>query len=292
MPNLVGGIYATWEDPDHRVWNLTTIDDDAHRWFTTNGPAGWSAPPYELVTDPLSRGGVNLRFVRAEPARINWPLHIWGETHVDFVSNYHTIRRAFMLSLHRQTPGVLTVQRADGQTREIEAYYETGFEGAAGEGWTSANPVVGLLCPDPYWRDATDTVLPFLYDEGGSFLAPYPHVSSASLGTTTVYVDGDVEAWPVWTVTGPLVALTATNETTGQSFQMTYTLGSGQQLTITTNPPAATGPAGQSIVSSLNWPSAYLWPLVSGDNDITFSVSGAGSGTAVQLAFRNRYEGV
>jgi len=292
MPNAVGTMYATWTDPDGVEWLLSRIDEDDPGWFTTSGPAGWGAPPYEIVTDPLSRGGVNVRFVRAEPARINWPIHIHGDTYLDFTDRFRQLRRAFLLTLHRRSPGILRVARPDGSAREIEAFYEEGFAGGAGENWLYANPVVTLLCPTPYWRDAIDTVLPFDYDEGGSFLAPYPHVSSATLGTTVVTNTGEVDAWPVWTVTGPLVAVTGTNETTGHSFQMTYTLGAGQTLVITSDPPTASGPAGQNIISSLNWPAAYLWPLVPGDNTVSFSVSGAGIGTSVQLAYRNRYEGV
>lgn len=290
MPNAVGTMYATWTDPDGNEWVLT--NPDGFNWLTTNGPAGWGAPPYEIITDPLARGGVNVRYVRADPARITWPLHIHGDTYLEFTQKYRQLRAAFLLTLHRNAPGVLTVQLPDASARQIELWYEEGFSGLSGENWLYANPVLTLLAPDPYWRDAADTVLPFTYSAGSSFLAPYPQVSSASLGTTTITNVGEVNAYPVWTVTGPIVALTGTNTTTGQSFQITYTLGAGQTLTISSDPPTVTGPAGENLVSQLNWPEAYLWPLVPGDNLVTFSVSGADVGTAVQLAYRNRYEGV
>ena len=119
MPNLVGSMYATWTDPDGTEWELSNPQDFGY--FTTSGPAGWGAPPYEIVTDPLSRGGVNVRFVRAEPARINWPLHIFGDTFEEFGDRWRALRRAFLLTLHRNTPGVLRVQRPSGDAREIEA---------------------------------------------------------------------------------------------------------------------------------------------------------------------------
>lgn len=283
-------MFATWTTPDGEEFVLT---DTNLGWFTTPGPAGWGAPQYELVTDPIARGGAHLRFVRAEPARINWPLYVWGDTHDEFVANWRTIRRAFLLSLHRGEPGVLRVSRPSGTgAREIEAFYEEGFSGEAGQNWVSAKPVVSLWCPDGYWRDVEDTSLPFTYGEGTSFFAPYPQVSASQvLGSTTVNNPGEVVAWPRWTVTGPMVALTAINDTTGQSFELTYTLAAGQTITIDTNSPQITGPSGENLVSALNWPAAYLWPLVTGDNEVQFNVSGAEAGTGVELVFRARYEG-
>jgi len=291
MPNDVGTMYATWTEPDGAEWALSNTADD-YGLFTTNGPAGWGAPPYEIVTDPLSRGGVRVRFVRAEPARLTWPLHVWGETHQQFIDRWRALRGAFLSTLHRGVPGTLRVARPDGSAREIQAYYEDGFTGLAGQNWLSASPVLTLLCPDPYWRDITDTVLPFSYGLATNYLAPYPQVSSSQvLGATTVNNPGEVVAWPQWTVTGPMAALAALNNTTGQQFELTYALAAGQTITITTEEPTVRGPSGENLVSALNWPTAYLWPLLAGDNDVEFNVSGAGVGTAVSLSFRARYEG-
>lgn len=291
MPNAVGSMYATWTDPDNNAFELSNRNDDSG-WFTLDGPGGWGAPVFELVTDPLARGGVNLRFVRAQPARITWPLYIWGDTHMQLVQRWRALRKAFLLTLHRQTPGVLRVARPDGTAREIQAYYEDGFAGEPGEAWMFTKPVLTLMCPDGFWRDAVDTIVPFSYGIGTSFLAPYPQTSpSQVLGSTTISNSGDVEAWPRWTVTGPMVALTGSNDTTGQSFQLTYTLTAGQVLTIDTANPAVTGPAGQNLVGQLNWPAAYLWPLVTGNNSVQINVSGAAAGTSVQLAYRARYDG-
>ncbi len=291
MPNQVGTMYATWTDPDGAVTELSNVGNDSG-WFTPNGPGGWGAPAYELVTDPLSRGGVSLRFVRAQAARITWPLWIGGDTHVEFVARWRQLRRAFLLTLHRQAPGVLRVARPDGSAREIEAFYEEGFGGEPGEAWLYAKPVLTLMCPDGFWRDAADTTQPFVYGSGTSFLAPYPQTSSSQvIGATSVNNLGDVEAWPRWAVTGPMVALTATNTTTGQSFELTYTLSAGQTLTIDTADPSVTGPGGANLVGALNWPSASLWPLTTGINNLTLNIAGAAAGSAVQLSYRARYDG-
>lgn len=288
----VGTMTATWIDPDGVEWALSETGDSPG-WFTTFGPAGWGAPPYEIVTDPLARGGANLRYVRANPSKITWPLHVWGATFVEFTQRYRDLRRAFISTLHKNTPGILRVQLPDGTAREILAYYEDGFTGQSGENWTYANVALTLNCPDGYWRDSVDTSQAFAYGTAGSFLAPYPQTSpSQVLGSTTVTNAGEVDAWPTWTVVGPMASLQAVNLTTGMEFNLAFALTAGQTLTITTDPPSVRGPGGQNLVSALDWPSAYLWPLVSGDNNVQFNLSGAAAGTTVTLTYRARYEGV
>lgn len=289
----VGTMAATWTDPEGTEWALTDTSPELG-WFTTSGPAGWAATQYEIVTDPLPRGGEDVRFVRAKPARIIWPLHIYGDTYLQFRERYRQIKRAFTMTLHRRQAGILRVARQDGtEAREIDAFYEEGFSGEAGENWLFANPALTLFCPDGYWRDVDPVTTVHSYVPGVDYLAPFPQVSeSLTLGETALNNPGDVDAWPTWTITGPISAVAATNITTGYEFALTYGLAAGEQITITTKQPMVRGPAGQNLASSLNWPTAYLWPLAPGDNDVVFNVSGGDVGTSVELTFHPRYEGV
>lgn len=287
----VGTMQATWTDPTGVVWPLTDISP-SRGFFTPNAIAGWGAQPYEIVTDPMSRGGESVRYIRAQPARLTWPLHIWGETHTQFVARYRALRRAFLSTVHLSMPGVLTVARPDGTARAIDAYYEDGWGGDAGQNWLSASPVLTLFCPDGAWRDTAQTVVRRGSSPGVPFADPFMTLSSSqTLGSTQVDNPGDITAWPTWTITGPCTGVTATNSTTGQTFTITYTLSAGETITITTDRPTVRGPAGQNIVGALNWPTAFLWGLRPGINDIVFNVLGSGSGSAIDLAFYPRYEG-
>lgn len=287
----VGTITATWTDPTGTVWPLSDTSDDVG-WFTTPGPAGWNATTYEIVTDPLPRGGEQVRFIRSKPGTITWPIYVWGDTHLQYVERHRQIRRAFTKTLHRGLPGVLTVARPDASARTIEAYYQGGMEGEAGEGWLFAHDAITLWCPDGYWRDVNSVSVPHSYIPGSDFLNPFPTVSdSLNLGESTINNPGDVVAWPEWTITGPMTALAATNVTTGLEFTLTFPLIAGEQATITTDRPAVRGPAGQNLSSYLDWPTAYLWGLEPGDNDVIFNVSGGTTGTSVTLTFNSRYEG-
>lgn len=288
----VGSITATWTDPDGGVWPLSDIGDDVGV-FTTFAIAGWGAGPHEIVTDPDTRGGETVRYIRPQGARITWPLHIWGSTHLAFVQRYRALRRAFMSTLQRRRPGTLRVAFPDGSAREIDCFYEQGFGGEAGQNWVSASPVLTLYAPTGVWRDTEQITVSRSFAPGVDYLDDYLTVSASDvLGATAIDNPGDVEAWPLWTIDGPATSVTATNHSTGDAFTLTYGLSAGQTITIDTLQPALRGPAGQNLVGSLNWPSAYLWPLLPGNNDVEFAVAGGNVGTRIQLAYNPLYQGV
>jgi hypothetical protein len=290
-PSFPGTIRATWTDPRGTQWQLSDDGEDSS-WFTTFGISGWGARPYEIVVDPLPRGGDTVRFIRANSARITWPLYISGATNVEFRDNYRALKRAFVSTAHLQQPGQLSVAYADGTARQIDCFYEDGFGGEPGENWVFAKPVLTLFAPDGYWRDVMPVTLVRTAVTGNPFFDPFPTISSSQvLGASTLTNAGDVEAWPTWTVTGPMTELTAENLTTGFAFTLTTTLLVDEQLTITTGQPSVIGPTGTNLVGSLNWPDAYLWPLVAGDNEVQFTVGGSGDGTKIEMTFYPRYEG-
>ncbi len=290
----VGSIIATWTDPDGVVWELTNSAPDGPGWFTVPGPSGWDATTYEIVTDPVPRGGETVRFVRSKPARIVWPLYVYGDSHISYVQRKRAIKKAFTSTLHKRTPGLLTVTRSDdpGNPRQISCYYESGLEGESGDGWMYSKDAITLFAPDGYWQDTNVSTVTYSYIPGVDYFNPFPQVSdSLNLGTSAINNGGDVDAWPTWTITGPMSAITATNTTTGYEFSLTAPLNAGEQITITTAQPTVRGPAGQNLVGNLNWPEAYLWWLTPGDNMLIINVSGAAAGTTVELSFQARHEG-
>ncbi len=287
----VGTINATWTDPTGTVWSLSDNSDAGPGWFTPPGPAGWHATQYEIVTDALARGGESVRTIRAKPGRLVWPIYVFGDTHMQYVERHRQIRRAITMTAHRKLAGVMRVTRPDLSAREIDCIYESGMEGESGEGHMWSKDAVVLYCPDGYWRDTPPITVPYSYVAGSNFLNPFPKVSAAGLGEATVTNPGDVDAWPTTVITGPASAVTATNITTGYEWTVTWPLGAGEQITITTQRPTVRGPAGQNLVTALDWPTAYLWGLAPGDNAVIFNVSGGAPGTSVQMTFYPRHEG-
>ena len=278
---------AVWVAPDGSQWPLTQPDLG---WFTVDQVAGLGAAPVQHTTDPHPRGGVRVRHTQPQQRYITWPLYIEGRTHSEFVERWRALARAFTQT-RRLGPGLLRITRPDGTAREIAAWYEAGFAEQPGQGWEYAIPVLTLLCEDPYWVDTTPTVVERQFGTTTNYYDPYASISSGQiLGETTVENRGDVEAWPVWTVHGPMAAFTAVNHTTGEAFTLTGPLGQGQTATIVTDPPRVRGPAGENWVGRLDWPDAVLWGLVPGTNEVEFTVADADDGTRVELSFRQRWE--
>lgn len=287
-----GSMRATWRDPDGGLWELTGPHEE-HGWLTRPEIGGWGANPVTIVTDPLARGGVSVRHQRNEPRRLTWPLHVYGDGHLDFLERYRRLMRAFTLTKYRGA-GSLIVYRSDGSARAVDAYYEDGFAGEPSENFNYANPTLTLFCPDGFWRDTDQLFVRRSYTDAGTpYLNPYRTVTNAQvLGESTVVNPGDVDVWPSWKLTGPATQLVARNDSTGEAFTLTYTLLAGQTATITVTPERALvrGPAGQNIVDALNWPGASLWALRPGGNEVDFTVNGSGPGADIELSFYPRYE--
>lgn len=284
----IGRARATWIAPDGSVWPL---DDPDRGYFTPDEVSGLGAAPISLVTDPHPRGGARIRHVQPQPRSITWPLIVEGLTHGDWLARWRALASAFTQT-RRLGPGTLRITRPDGTAREITAWYEAGFDGQPGAGHTWDTAVLSLFCEDPYWL--ADPVTDFRAHEATAtdFLDPFPTVASAQvLGATTITNPGDVEAWPSWSITGPADEVVATNDTTGEAWTLTPDgLGAGETATITTDPPMVRGPAGEVWTGLLDWPTATLWGLVPGLNEITFSVSGADVGTEIRWSYRPRFE--
>ncbi|SBT64214.1 Phage tail protein [Micromonospora sediminicola] len=278
---------AVWIAPDGTEWPLT---NDSTLFFTLNAVTGWGAAPINIVADDHPRGGTRVRHIQPQPRTITWPLRVRADTHLELVAGWRALSNAFTQT-RRLGPGRLRIMRPNGDAREILAYYQQGFDGEPGQGHTYDTAVLSLYCEDPFWRAVRPLSLPYAYGTAVSYLSPYLTVSPSSvLGTATAVNEGNVEAWPTWTIVGPATAVVATNLSTGEAFTLTGTLTAGQVATITTDPPAVRGPGGANWTGKLTWPGAQLWALQPGLNNVEFAVAGAAAGTAITLSYVPRYE--
>jgi hypothetical protein len=318
----VGKPAFSWIDPDGTEWALSNTSENLG-WFTLMGPSGWGAAPVEITTDVLPRGGESVRAIASKPATLQWPLEIFGKNHDEFVERYRKISRAFTLTTRRQSPGILKVQRPSGEVRWIEAFYSEGLGGEAEQNHLFARPVITLFCPDGKWRAADPIIINRSFTPtstgGGSptvvtFFDPYLSVTSSQVvgtpgeelpndgggGTgddpaslTAITNPGDTDAWPVWTITGPLTQLRAWNATLGSRFALTYPLGEQQTITITTERPTVRGPGDANLSRYIDWfnvAGTELFPLTDGLNIVGLEVDGAGTSTKVRLSFTPRYD--
>lgn len=292
----VGFCVATWYAPDGTVWPLMANDGVL---TDSEGVAGLGSADITITSDPRARGGARVRHIQPETRTITWPLHVFGETHMEFITRWRAVERAFT-STSEQGPGRLEIARPDGSARVVDAYYESGFDPSGKQGYyiTSDYCVISLFCEDPYWRDVQAVTDHREFAEGVDFQSPYPRVSSSQvLGETTLHNVGDVDAWPFWRMTGPASILTATRLDTGDAWTVDPDaddvghgdLEDGEYVTVQTDPPKIRFMDGSNWVAALSWPSAVLWSLPPGDTDVAFDLDGASAGSAVDLSYYPRY---
>lgn len=287
-----GTLQATWIAPDGTLWPLTSPDLG---WHSLDAVTGWGAAPISFMTDPHPRGGARIRHIQPQPHYITWPLRVRGATHLELITRWRLIVGAFTQT-RRLGPGRLQIARPDGTTREILAFYESGFNGEPGQGRVFDTAALNLFCEDPYWQDVTDQppVTREYVATVADFQNPYPTVSSGQSvdsGPFSIFNPGEVEAWPVWRITGPMTSLIAVNNATGEAFALTATLADNtESIVIDTYEGTVTGPDGNSWFGFLDQPGAVLWGLAPGTNDAEFTMGGAAAGSKAVLTWRNRWE--
>lgn len=225
-------------------------------------------------------------------------------------------------------PVTILVTRSDGTQREITGYYTAGFDGisiAHCEG-AEAKAVVAVRChEEPYWMDpAGDTVTvippPPVFSSGTTetnststntdsdtpvdgyvvgiaFNGDYPFSAvipfsgeAGGVVITTVDNQGDVAAWPVFTIEGPASAVQATNITTGEFWSWGAALDAGKVLTIDTRPGRRAVTLDGTSKFGVLEDGSTLWALRPGSQTVAFRFDGATDGvSSYQVAWTERY---
>lgn len=205
------GLTITWTGWDGSVWDLT--DETGGVFATNDGSVGFGFAPADIFTSSSAAlAGSRYRGSRTGERRIRLPLQVYAGSS----AAWFAMEKRFWLTMRRDRPGTLTVvQKSTGEARSVAARFVTDGQPAythdpGARGW--ADYSVELLAEDPYWRGAPirrtfagSAPVDFLPDAPGD---PFVISEGSNLSTATIRNPGDVDAWPVWTVSGPTTAVT------------------------------------------------------------------------------------
>lgn len=136
----------------------------------------------------------------------------------------------------------------------------------------------------PYWRDVVAVTQTWTTPAAETFFPFFPlelAESTINQDPVTITVAGDVAVWPVWTVTGPFEGVRLTLGT--RTFELVYSAGAGDVVTIDTGAKTVTLDDGTSLFSSVTEP--FLFQLEPGDNDVTIVVTDGDTGTRIALSY-------
>jgi hypothetical protein len=280
----VAGDVTEWIDADG---GTTTLDVE---WNVQ----GRGMPPTAFEEDRVpERSGSRLRAARHGSRDMTFNVWITAATSAAL----RTLLRSLIPKFDpTRGDGRIRVTSELGDQREITCRYAGGLELAENLGSTSALQLqrapVAFRCFLPYWTDVSDTTVTYTTGVVSTFFPFFPLRLSSSevFATGSVTNTGDVQTWPVWTITGPGSGIVLRNQTTGKLMSLTLTLGSSETLVIDTREgtKTVTKGDGSNQFSALSATSS-LWPLLRGVNAVQVEMSGATAASRVGLAYRPRY---
>lgn len=265
------------------------------------GVSGLDLPPFELHADESPNlDGSMFRETRAAARQVLLPVFVYG---IDRRTLREFKRKLANALNPKKGYCVLTFIEQDGVPRRLYCYYAGGMEGnessnAAGFRWITYG--LQLTAMDPWFYGDSEqaakwsfgTAVPFL---GNPFLPIKLSPGTSATGTLTIDNPGDIEAWPVWTITGPLKSFEFTGPD-GSRFGIPAQTGGadaiqlGRTVTIDTRPGYKTvrDDVGTNYFPLMNEAPA-LWSLPPGESKVETDLV-AGSGTPeVTVSFIPRY---
>jgi hypothetical protein len=256
--------------------------------------------PREVIYDTVPTGGGIPRTIQDQVRIISLPLSVQGPDPDTYLQ-----RRARLQASVRHpedldgvpTPGTLTVALPDGSRRSIAAYYNGGLDGEEDIVddlllCYQTFPRLEFIALDPYWTGGTLTSPTWRTAAPVAWFGGLPLQLSANqvLGSVSVDVPGDADSFPVWTIVGP-GAPEVINNTTGRSWAFGTAIASGRTVTVDTREGRLTvvDDLGNNLYGSLEaFPD--LWPLRSGRNDLTVTMTGSSTASRISFAADIRWQ--
>lgn len=268
------------------------------------GATGLDMPSYALFSDEAPNlDGSIYRNARATAREIMIPVYLHG---IDR-RTVNSLKRDLFRALNpRWGYCVLAFTEGDGSTRTISAYYKDGMEGAEGEtaGFTWARYGLQFTAMDPYFYPTRPESIRWRFGTGRPLLsrtaAFYPmKIADGVMGGDgkglPIENPGDEEAWPVWTLEGPIKSFNLTGPdgasiSASPPLDGTDLVPTGRTLTIDTRPGRKTAKDDRGVNY---WPrlaaNPHFWSISPGSATANISiVTGSGDAT-VTLKFTPRY---
>lgn len=260
-------------------------------FILTGGLIGFGIPATQVrLDDSASDGGV-WRSTKRGIRQVDLPVAIVGTSRADVELK---LRRLTRLLVDRTSPTIIRAAYDSGEEWELIAHYTGGAESQYGdsgnENWIQW--VLSFQAPDPSWVRATTES--YLLTSGVTGRGLIPHLaelqlsSSQAIGTLDIDNPGDVSAYPVWSIQGPIDSIVITSDE-GQSFSYEAAILSGDTVTINTKDGTVIDDAGDNMYANLG-SSPKLFRIPAGNSSLSVSATGATGATAIAMYYQPRKE--
>lgn len=151
-----------------------------------------------------------------------------------------------------------------------------------------------LLATDPALYGTTEHSVVLTPATFGFFTIPFTipfSLGGGVSGTTTVVNAGGVNSYPVITLAGPLTNPTVSNLTTGQTMQLTMTIGAGSSVVIDMMNKTIVLDGTTNEISEMD-PSSEFWALAPGNNLLKLATSVSGEAGSATITWHDAYAGI
>lgn len=229
-------LVVVWVGWDGSVWNLNSGAEGVR--LLKDGVEGLHFPPITkwsssspVVPGKRSRGW------QSDAREVFWPVQIRGASSEAFRELYD----AFFTTIHPDRAGEWMV-RAGEQVRRLRltGTFDTSHNDPL-DPYLRGRAVYGvtLEAEQPYWEGESFSVGPWLAADGVDFFdpggSPLFHISSSHTAASAEMTNpGDVDAYPVWTVTGPMSDIELGVGT--RIIDVPFAVADGEVLVIDTDP--------------------------------------------------------
>lgn len=278
------GVAMKWIGWDGTEWMLS---DESDGTVMMPGVRGMNMPPIiHHRAAHASVPGARWRGMTVDVREVFWPLQVYSD---DGSQAWVEKDRAFWRTMDPSKVGTWIVYHPNGQQRQLQVRFLDDGQHVFGhdphkDGWDTYG--ITLAAEQPYWEGPAvkrewhaGAPVDFFGSPGGPAFTISP---GNTIGQATFENPGDVAAWPVWRVHGPVDS--ATVGVNGRLITLPFAIAAGQVVEIDTRPSAQTamkGPVAGPLTSD--------WTYKLGDIDfaplpereestLSLSIEGTGGG--------------
>jgi hypothetical protein len=268
--------------------DVITFDDT--EYVLRSGLMGIGIPPTAVRIEESAGDGGVWRHTKRQARDVDLPITVFGNSRSDVEAKLRRLGK--ILQDTNGAPKLRATYAGDGSLY-LELHYigggETNYDNNSA-GLTWATWALQLRAPNPFWQSGVEES--FSIGTGGTGRGLLPQLSklkvssSSQLGTVTVVNAGDVAAYPVWQITGPVRNVLISNGTQSFGFDQLF---SGEVITINTQTGSVTDDGGNNVYYRLS-PAPKLFLLPPGTTGLTVTGIDTDLNFNVTLTYSPRYE--
>ena len=270
--------------------NGDTITFDNETYVLNSDLTGFGIPPAEVRIEPSAGDGGVFRHSKRGVREIDIRVTTLGTDSNDVQTK---LRRLSRILQDTSGAATLTATYDVGSPLFLKVHYVGGAESQwgsdAGSTWNTW--VISMQAPQPYWQSVVTEE--FVVTTGNTGRGLLPQLSKLRLTSSQVYgiitVDntGDVPAYPVWYIRGPLSDVEISYE--NQAFSFTQSVADGETITVNTADGTVTDDLGTNRYSILA-AAPKLFRVETGVTSITVNGVAATAAAQVRLDYSPLFE--